>query len=524
MNSHTKNIYVLVPLSILISFISTALLLNYDSIYYLNTILKFNEKNIYEDFIPLTGNFPIWLFGTFFGYMKQILPLGILIIINSIIFAIIQTLLFYYVTFLTTKKKGISLFIGIISLLSFSLNFGLSFYDDYFSYSLLMFALILDYKKFHYFVPFIFYLAIQTKITIGLPAFIIFLVYLMLIRRNYFSFIYSFTLVSFLLTLNHYLFSNYQFFNFYNYEILRLELDRRQAIDTTNLDYNRNLFIQLLDIVKFLFLKIAIPWNLNFFESITTLSFGRILFIPFIFLHYFSIIILINRIFNFNKFFLIEKKYDYLLLLIAFSYTPMAVLGRAFIETIYGYIFVIIIIYELNFFEKYKKMIIVIFILVLLIFKLHKLGYLNPNEYNTISSGEIEPLQIKIDKNFRFTNKADLQNDIYKLNNNKAGNIYCLDGYCLLTSFLLGRNTDEHFPYPGINFVKKFKYNTICTFKIEQCEVYVLNDLKKKDSKFIIFSNKSRFFKSNSLSKIKDYINLHYELILSNSISIYKKK
>ena len=106
MNSHTKNIYVLVPLSILISFISTALLLNYDSIYYLNTILKFNEKNIYEDFIPLTGNFPIWLFGTFFGYMKQILPLGILIIINSIIFAIIQTLLFYYVTFLTTKKKG----------------------------------------------------------------------------------------------------------------------------------------------------------------------------------------------------------------------------------------------------------------------------------------------------------------------------------------------------------------------------------------------------------------------------------
>ena len=94
----------------------------------------------------------------------------------------------------------------------------------------------------------------------------------MLIRRNYFSFIYSFTLVSFLLTLNHYLFSNYQFFNFYNYEILRLELDRRQAIDTTNLDYNRNLFIQLLDIVKFLFLKIAIPWNLNVFESISILS------------------------------------------------------------------------------------------------------------------------------------------------------------------------------------------------------------------------------------------------------------
>ena len=524
MNSHSKNIYLLVSLSILISFISTVLLLNYDSIYFLNTILKFNEKNIYEDFIPLTGNFPIWLFGTIFGFLKQIFPLGILIIINSIIFAIIQTVLFYYITFFTTKKRGISLFIGIISLLSFSLNFGLSFYDDYLSYTLLMFALILDYKKFHYFVPLIFYLAIQSKITIGLPAFIIFLIYLILIRRNYLFFLYSFTLVSILLIINHYFFSNYQFFNFYNYEILRLELDRRQAIDATNLDYDRNLFIQLFDIIKFLFLKIALPWNINIFDSIATLSFGRILFIPFIFLHYFSIIVLINRILNLNKFFFIDKKYDYLLLLIMFSYTPMAVLGRAFIETIYGYIFVILIIYELKYFTKYKKTIILIFILILLIFKLHKLDVINPYEYSTISSNEIKPIQIKIDNNLRYTNEIDLQNIINKIKNEKIDNIYCLDGYCLLSSFLLGRNTDEYFPYLGINFIKKFKYNTICTFKIDQCEAFILNDLRIKDSRYIIFSDESRFSKSNSLSKVKEYIELQYELILSNSILLYKKK
>jgi hypothetical protein len=105
MNSHIKNIFILITLSILISFISTSLLINYDSIYYLNTILKFNEKIIYKDFIPLTGNFPIWFFGTIFGFLKQIFPLGLLIIINSIIFTIIQTLLFYYISFFTTKKK-----------------------------------------------------------------------------------------------------------------------------------------------------------------------------------------------------------------------------------------------------------------------------------------------------------------------------------------------------------------------------------------------------------------------------------
>jgi hypothetical protein len=524
MNSHIKNIFILITLSILISFISTSLLINYDSIYYLNTILKFNEKIIYKDFIPLTGNFPIWFFGTIFGFLKQIFPLGLLIIINSIIFTIIQTLLFYYISFFTTKKKGVSTFIGIISLLSFSLNFGLSFYDDYFSYTLLMFALILDYKKFNFFVPFLLYLAIQTKITIGLPAFIIFLVYLILVRRNYFSFFYNFFLVVLLLMVNHYFFSNYQFFNFYNYEILRLELDRRQAIDTTHLDYDRNLFIQLFDIIKFLFLKIVFPWKLNVFDSITTFSLGRILFIPFILLHYFSIIILINRFFNFNKFLFIEKKYDYLLLLIVFSYAPMAVLGRAFIETIYGYIFVILIIYELKYFTKYKKIIISIFILILLIFKLHKLDVINPYEYDTISSNEIIPIQIKIDNNFRFTNEIDLQNIVDKIKNKKVDNIYCLEGYCLLSSFLLGINSDEHFPYPGINFVKKFDYNTICTFKIDQCEQFILNDLKKKGSEYIIYSKNSRFFKTNSLSKVKEYIDLHYELILSNSLSLYKKK
>jgi hypothetical protein len=207
-----------------------------------------------------------------------------------------------------------------------------------------------------------------------------------------------------------------------------------------------------------------------------------------------------------------------------FSYTPMAVLGRAFIETIYGYIFVILIIYELKYFTKYKKTIILIFILILLIFKLHKLDVINPYEYSTISSNEIKPIQIKIDNNLRYTNEIDLQNIINKIKNEKIDNIYCLDGYCLLSSFLLGRNTDEYFPYPGINYIKKFKYNTICTFKIDQCEAFILNDLRIKDSRYIIFSDESRFSKSNSLSKVKEYIELQYELILSNSILLYKKK
>ena len=498
--------------SLIIGLISPIFIINFDSIYSLQEIIRFNKSQPYSDWFPFVGFFqPLILSGLWIEFLN--IPINI--IFYSGLFNLFYAFAFYKLTFQTTKNRVLSKCAVIVGSLWFSTNFGISFYQDYLSYFFFLISLIFfnsNLKEFqkNIFISIFLICSFYTKNSIGIICnviyFFVFIVVQIQNKKLYLNFfiIYLLTFfISFLIIITIYDKNN---FFIYHFKILYIELSwRLNVIEKENSN--------LMNLFKFF----IYPFKIDLLNLIYNPGFGRLLFLPFVFFVYFcyyEFFIIIKKFFK--NFYLSNKDLTFIFIFLT-SISIQYFAGRNFTHSIFG---IFLLIFFIN--SKYKNIFAIcmsIFLFILNIpFKFNESVFNKHDRFDYITTNKLYPIHFSsVDKKIKST---DYLPSLNYLESQKILNTYAVDYNSKILNFLNGSGGLEYNSYYFLNPTNKYNNTYDCKIVVD-CEFQQINFLKKHIPTYITIND--IIYLNKEMPSLSSFINQSYYDIYIDSFFNIKK-
>ena len=501
----------------LIGSLSSIYILNFDGIYSIQEVLKFSIGVPYTDWFPFVGFLQPLIMHLSWSIFDN---LSFNIIFYSGIFCSLYSYIFFKLTHQITININYAYASSLISIFWFSTNFGISFYQDYLSYSFFLIAIIINNLEINHFKKFslvsiALLLCFLTKNSIGIICNFLFLSFLIIYFKFNWSKYFKFLLVyffisSFVLILIFFSKINFENFIIYNFKILFNEFLWRFDLDNTN---NTNLYEIFSSIIKLL----LFPYKINIFQLFFDPGFGRLLFIPFILLNYFFYFYIFKIFFKIPKNNLSKKDFCFLIIFFS-SFAIQNIAGRGFSHVLFGSTILIFFIFKFNLRNLY--ILTISLVLLNLPYKLNDI-FENKYIYSPISPNNIYPIKFSSIKSSGIDSKEFLS-PLRFLEINDIKETYAFDYNSKILNFLNSSGGLEYNSYYFVNPLNIFNNSYDCKV-LQNCASYQLNFISSRKPVYLSLTDID--FLENNYNKIYNYILDNYNLIYKDDFfKIYEIK